>query len=424
MLENGGAQNNANPDTAAEAKEKLDQFKQKAKDAPGMGAKPNGRNGFDFRWGEDYTRDEPPPGGRASGGKHDYNKGGKDNAPKEFKYIAFEDITFDPNEEWLVKKLLPLTGVAALYGPSGGYKSFLLFDLSLHVALGWPWAGRRTKQTDVVYIAAEGAGGFKKRKAGWLKRHEAPSKVPFHMQMVAPNLGGTKHDLQVLIESVEKAELKPGVICIDTLAQSLGGGDENSTGMAQFVSNATALAIHFKCLVIVVHHVGLSDDERLRGSTNLIGGLDASIHCARNEGPLSALLKVKKFRDEDSDQMLTAFLKLVEISKDSDGDPVTTLVVDSIEAGEGDPVTQSKPSDRNRIILSAIVSDPATGATELSRKCNINRDAVNRTITRLIEGKLIKKHLLGTGYVVLKAGKDSLKNAQADTKKDGEDEPF
>jgi predicted transcriptional regulator len=244
------------------------------------------------------------------------------------------------------------------------------------------------------------------------------------MQMVAPNLGGTKHDLQVLIESVEKAELKPGVICIDTLAQSLGGGDENSTGMAQFVSNATALAIHFKCLVIVVHHVGLSDDERLRGSTNLIGGLDASIHCARNEGPLSALLKVKKFRDEDSDQMLTAFLKLVEISKDSDGDPVTTLVVDSIEAGEGDPVTQSKPSDRNRIILSAIVSDPATGATELSRKCNINRDAVNRTITRLIEGKLIKKHLLGTGYVVLKAGKDSLKNAQADTKKDGEDEPF
>jgi len=224
--------------------------------------------------------------------------------PKEFKYTAFEDIAFDTEEEWLVKKLLPLTGVAALYGPSGGYKSFLLFDLSLHVALGWPWAGRRVKQADVVYIAAEGAGGFKKRKAGWLKEREGvPSKVPFYLQTVAPNLGGAKHDLQTLIDSVGKAELKPGVICIDTLAQSLGGGDENSAGMAQFVSNATALAIHFKCLVIVVHHVGLSDDERLRGSTNLIGGLDASIHCARNEGTLSALLKVKKLKDEDVDQI-------------------------------------------------------------------------------------------------------------------------
>jgi RecA-family ATPase len=57
--------------------------------------------------------------------------------------------------------------VAAIYGASGSVKTFILLDLLLHIALGWPWAGRRVVQAPTIYIAAEGAAGLHKRKIGW-----------------------------------------------------------------------------------------------------------------------------------------------------------------------------------------------------------------------------------------------------------------
>ena len=82
-------------------------------------------------------------------------------APKKpkFQLTPFNDIKFETAEEWLVKKLLPRKGVAAIYGASGSVKTFVLLDLLLHVALGWPWAGRRVVQAPTIYIAAEGAAG-------------------------------------------------------------------------------------------------------------------------------------------------------------------------------------------------------------------------------------------------------------------------
>jgi hypothetical protein len=103
---------------------------------------------------------------------------------------------------------------------------------------------------------------------------------------VAPNLGTGDGDLKALIASIEAVGVKPAVIALDTLSQSLGGADENNTGMASFMTNSTALANHFQCFVPNVHHVSLSDDKRLRGNTTLIGGLDvADPHGARGRRP-------------------------------------------------------------------------------------------------------------------------------------------
>ena len=44
--------------------------------------------------------------------------------------------------EWQVKKLIPLTGVGLVWGPSQTYKSFWLFDLVMHIALGWSYQGK------------------------------------------------------------------------------------------------------------------------------------------------------------------------------------------------------------------------------------------------------------------------------------------
>jgi len=208
-----------------------------------------------------------------------YNAPGPLRATPKFVLEPFESIKFDSKEEWLVKRILPRQGIVAVYGASQSFKSFLVAHLAMYVALGWDWAGRRVEQSVAVYIAAEGAAGLRKRKVGFELTHaeRLPDKVPFFLISASPNLGTEQGDLGALISAVETAKVVPGLIIIDTLAQSIGAGDENGAGMIQFVANATALANHFRACVVVVHHVGLSDDKRMRGHSSLLGGVDAQI---------------------------------------------------------------------------------------------------------------------------------------------------
>ena len=93
--------------------------------------------------------------------------------------------------------------------------------------------------------------------------------------------------------------MEPPLIVIDTLAQTLNGGDENGAGMMSFVGTATALANHFNACVLAVHHVPLADDKRLRGHTSLHGGADAQLLTERNGGELATTLSVEKLKDEE-----------------------------------------------------------------------------------------------------------------------------
>jgi hypothetical protein len=263
-------------------------------------------------------------------------------AHPKFTLEPFATICFDSREEWLVKRIMPRQGVGALYGRSQSLKSFVASDLAWRIALGWDWAGRRVKQALAVYIAAEGAVGLRKRKIGFVKARAGhlPEHVPFYLIAAAPNLGTGQTDLVALIAEIEKAGIAPGLIVLDTLAQSLGAGDENGAGMVQLVANATALANHFKVFVLIVHHTGLGDEKRLRGHTSLVGAIDVQILCEREEGALSTILTLQKLKDDAANLRLEARLSRIVVGQDEDGDEVSTLIVDTIE----DAATQKSES--------------------------------------------------------------------------------
>lgn len=166
-----------------------------------------------------------------------------------FPLIAWKDIAFNLEEEWRVERVLPLVGLACLYGGPGSVKTFILLDLFARMARGGFWAGREVKQCPVVYIAAEGGNGIKKRIAAMKKvaaEKGLPADIPFHIVPVAPNLGTGDGDCKKLIADIEATGAQPGAIAIDTTTQSLGGADENGAGMDALVVNATALATHFR----------------------------------------------------------------------------------------------------------------------------------------------------------------------------------
>lgn len=139
-----------------------------------------------------------------------------------------------------MKRLFPCIGVGSLYGPSRTFKTFVLTDVFLHIASGTDWGGRKVKQGACVYVAAEGRWRYPQADC-WLEKgartafppHSAT--LPFYLVTVAPNLGTGDADLKELIASIEAVGVTPCAIALDTLAQSLGGADENSTGMASFV---------------------------------------------------------------------------------------------------------------------------------------------------------------------------------------------
>jgi hypothetical protein len=80
-----------------------------------------------------------------------------------FKLVDWNDIKFDPSEEWRVEDVVPLRGFGLIYGKPRSFKSFIAIHLALHVVLGLQWAGKRVEKDKVVYIAAEGAAGINKR---------------------------------------------------------------------------------------------------------------------------------------------------------------------------------------------------------------------------------------------------------------------
>ena len=282
------------------------------------------------------------------------------SAAAKFILEPFDAIRFEASEEWLVKRIVPRQGVVTLYGASQSFKSFLAFDLAMYVALGWQWAGRRVTQAPAVYIAAEGAAGLRKRKVGFERASAVrlPDQVPFFLISAAPNLGTGQGDLAALVAAIEAAGVAPGLIIVDTLAQSIGAGDENGAGMIQFVANATALANRFKACVLAVHHVGLSDDKRTRGHSSLLGGVDAQLLAERKEGMLSTVLTLQKLKDDESNLKLTAHLGRIVIGQDEDGDEVSTLIVDRIEDGaaeQGAKPSKSIPRAR-RLIMDMVAA--------------------------------------------------------------------
>ncbi|MGO9428337.1 AAA family ATPase [Rhodoblastus sp.] len=224
---------------------------------------------------------------------------GEDNGAARFKPEDWNDVTFNPNEEWRAEDVLPMRGFGLIYGQKRSFKSFVAMHLALMIAKGEPWAGKHVKQGIVIYIAAEGAAGMRKRITAYMKTHEV-ARGQFILISVAPELGTRPGDLPALISAIEGAGLKPALIVVDTASKAISAADENGTGMAAFAFNAGRLVEWFDCLVLAIHHVGHDDAKarRPRGWSGLAGAVDVQILCERPGDEMRATLTMQKLKDE------------------------------------------------------------------------------------------------------------------------------
>ena len=222
--------------------------------------------------------------------------------------LAFEFTRADDLElteiKWVVDDYIEADSLAQVFGDPGGGKSFVAIDLACCVATGKPWHGHEVKQGSVFYIAGEGHNGLARRLKAWsLGNGTSLANVPLYKSHRAAQLYDAT-EAAVVAESIKQlsaeANCIPSMIVIDTLARN-HGGDENSTqDMNAFIQHLDVyLRQPWKCCVMVVHHSGVADKDRSRGSTALKGALDAEYKCQLDSGTKTIAFESKKMKDAE-----------------------------------------------------------------------------------------------------------------------------
>ena len=268
-----------------------------------------------------------------------------------FTLFAADDFHALPDMTWMIDDILPCSGLASVYGPSGVGKSFICLDLAASVATGQPWFGHDTRACNVIYVALEGQAGFRRRVHAWseFRGIRFPDNVKFLFDQFALNHADHPTGLASVIGQCGGA----GLIIIDTLNKAAPGMDENSsTDMGKILAATSSIQEATNSLVLLVHHSGKDASRGLRGHSSLHAALDAVIEVQKD----GQHIRFNLVKSKDGEDGISHSFKLVvvEIGLDKAGKSIKSCVVQEVEGG---PVTKEAPQPRGvnqKIVLSAV----------------------------------------------------------------------
>lgn len=101
---------------------------------------------------------------------------------------------------------------------------------------------------------------------------------------------------------------------LDTLARAMPGVDENSAQeLGLVIQRCDAVREHFGCTVAPVHHMGKDAERGMRGSSALLGAVDAS-YVVRKLGKGVARLTNDAMKDAEEFEPLTLIMERVTIN--------------------------------------------------------------------------------------------------------------
>jgi hypothetical protein len=227
------------------------------------------------------------------------------------------------SEAWLVKHVMPAAGLVTIFGPSGAGKSFAVIDMACHVAMGRMWQGRRVTQARVVYLAAEGQGGIRRRLRAWCRFYGVdPKDLPLDIITARPNML-ERADVVALHRAIRRA----GMVVIDTAMAVTQGGDENSSeDMGRLMAFAALLGEGVEGVIVMVHHAGKDVGRGQRGWSGLKGAVDTELEVTKDDFGHHQI-RLSKVRDGPLEGFTWAFgLEDVVLGHDADGDPITSAV--------------------------------------------------------------------------------------------------
>lgn len=250
---------------------------------------------------------------------------------EKFTLVPVSELELKP-PEYLIKHILETDSLGVMFGDPKTGKSFIALDMACCIATGTPFHGHEIKKPGpVVYIAGEGKNGLKRRLEAWRLEHGLKSLENVYLVTQPQRL--TEAECVEIIKGVlGKMPEKPVFVVIDTLARNFGDGDENSTqAMSKYVSATDEIRLATKgAAVMTIHHSGLGDKNRGRGSSALRAAIDCEYNVSKDGGTVR--LENVNMKEAPNPDPIAFKTKSVDLGvEDEDGEPVTSLVLERTE---------------------------------------------------------------------------------------------
>lgn len=257
-------------------------------------------------------------------------KDAKPKAPDEpsgKKFTVHDEATYQrdfSSVSWLVKNVLPHAEFGAIYGASGSGKTFFALDLAYTIARGEEWRGLKTRKSSrVIYVASEASRGIKKRLVAYNQEFG---------QHGGPGIVDEAPDLQSLTQATELADAigAADLVIVDTMAASQSGDENSAKDMGIFIACCKHIAQQTGAMVLVVHHSGNSNTDRMRGSSALFAAADVVLEVSKREDGTNGVV-VTKQKDGETGEEFGFRLRQVKVGTDADNEPITSCVLEQRE---------------------------------------------------------------------------------------------
>lgn len=244
--------------------------------------------------------------------------------------------------EWLLRDVIEAGILALVVGGKGTYKSTLVNDWAMRVALsGKP-----------VFVLSPEGSGLQRRLQGWLDEH-APftdvNTLPLYVRDRRLNISATEQ-LDALVSWFDVIEESEGqeiaLFILDTWSKGTGHDEDSNTETKKLIGEIDRRLKHRgnkRCTCLIVHHTGHGDQSRGRGASALAADTDAEYIVSKTK---ENTIKVTRERFKDSPSLPPLYFapKILQLGyKDSEGYPATSVVLAPAAAPKaGPPLTKQQ----------------------------------------------------------------------------------
>lgn len=300
--------------------------------------------------------------------------------------------------EYLIDGVLPKSGLVSLVSKEASYKTFVAIALAAAVHTGTAWAGNPAERAPVLYLAAEGAGGMRRRLRAWEIANEGDLDALWILPASVNFLDA--NDLERLAAEIDTLGELPRLIVVDTLARNMSGNENAAEDMGRFIAACDRLRTLTGGTVLVVHH-----ENKLggyRGSTAFAGAMDTMIE-AKRDG-MAVTLTCKKQKDDNEFDPIHLAARVVELGFNDRYDrPVSSIVLKPTDATF---VQRQKAQSEDRALsaseraaLDALnaASDKRRTYSEWQKASGLTASTFDRARDRLIDAGKVRNLTKG-GY--------------------------